>query len=100
MVQLFLFILDALRYVLQFYVYLLIAAVVLRLARADENSFLGKMVFTLTDPPARWLTRKFPKLVIYSSGSYIDLGPLVLLIGIHLIIMFIYRLPLILNLPV
>lgn len=92
------FVLDAARYLLQFYSYLLIAAVILRLARADENSFLGRMIFTLTDPPARWLTRKFPSLVISSSGSYIDLGPLVLLIAVHLLIMFIDRLPLILGL--
>lgn len=98
MIQLFLFVLDALRYVLHFYVWMLIAAVVLRLVRADPNSFVSKMVFSLTEPPARWLTKKFPKLIIYTSGSYIDLGPLVLLIGIQILIMFIDRLPLILNL--
>lgn len=100
MLQLFGFVLDAARYILQLYTYVLIADVILRLARADENSFLGKSIFTLTDPPARWLTRKFPKLIIYSSGSYIDLSKLVMLIGIQILIMFIDRLPLILNLQI
>jgi uncharacterized protein YggT (Ycf19 family) len=49
------------------------------------------MVFPLTDPPARALSRRFPKLQVYSSGSYIDFSPLVLIISVELLIMLILR---------
>lgn len=90
--QLIGFVFDAVTYLLKLYTFLLIAAAVLRLARADESSFIGRMVFPLTDPPANFLSRKFPKLRVYSSGAFIDFSPMVLIIAIQLLIMLIDRL--------
>ncbi|NBX16938.1 MAG: YggT family protein [Proteobacteria bacterium] len=91
MIQLLAFLFDALTYLLRLYSILLFAAAVLRMARADETSIIGRMVFPLTDPPANFLSRKFPKLRMYSSGAYIDFSPLVLIISVELIIMLIGR---------
>lgn len=89
MVHLLSFVFDAITYLLRLYSILLFAAAILRLARADESSIIGRMVFPLTDPPANALRRRFPKLVVYSSGAYIDFSPLVLIISVELIIMLI-----------
>jgi uncharacterized protein YggT (Ycf19 family) len=90
-IQLLGFVFDALVYLLRLYSILLFASAILRLARADETSLIGRMVFPLTDPPARALSRRFPKLQVYSSGSYIDFSPLVLIISVELLIMLILR---------
>ncbi|MEN9826884.1 MAG: hypothetical protein RI953_2629 [Pseudomonadota bacterium] len=92
MIQLLGFLFDAIHYLLTLYSFLLIASAVLRLARADESSVIGRMVFPLTDPPANALSRKFPKLRMYSSGAYIDFSPLLLLIIVQLLIMLLNRL--------
>ena len=86
------FLFSAILYLLQFYSIFLFAGAILRLARADETSIIGRMVFPLTDPPAKWLKRRFPKLVVYSSGSYIDFSPLVLIIAVQLTILFVQHL--------
>ncbi|MFZ9520259.1 MAG: YggT family protein [Silvanigrellaceae bacterium] len=92
MIQLLGFIFDAVHYLLSLYSFLLIAAAILRLARADETSIIGRMVFPLTDPPANALSRKFPKLRVYSGGAYIDFAPLLLLIIVQLLMMLLNRL--------
>lgn len=95
MIQLLGFVFDAVTYLLRLYSILLFASAILRLARADETSIVGRMVFPLTDPPARVLSRKFPKLRVYSSGTFIDFSPLVLIISVELLIMLILRVRLI-----
>jgi uncharacterized protein YggT (Ycf19 family) len=95
MIQIIGFIFDALIYLLRLYSILLFAGAILRMARADETSLIGRMVFPLTDPPANFLGRKFPKLRVYSSGAYIDFSPLVLIISVELFIMLLGRLRLI-----
>lgn len=95
MIQILGFLFDASNYLLRLYSILLFASAILRLARADESSVIGRMVFPLTDPPARALGRKFPKLRVYSSGSYIDFSPLVLIISVELLIMLLNRIRLI-----
>lgn len=92
MAYLLAFVFSAVVYLLQFYSILLFAAAILRLARADETSIIGRFVFPLTDPPARALKKRFPKLVVYSSGSYIDFSPLLLIIAVELLIMFVKHL--------
>ncbi|MEY4066780.1 MAG: hypothetical protein RIR26_2988 [Pseudomonadota bacterium] len=77
---------------LRLYSIFLIVGVVLRLARADESSMIGRMVFPLIDPPANYLKRKFPKLVMYHSGSYVDFSLLVLSLSIEILISFIAHL--------
>lgn len=94
MIQLLGFLFDVLVYLFRLYSILLFASAILRLARADETSIIGRMVFPLTDPPAQALSRKFPKLRMYSSGAYIDFSPLVLIISCELAIMLIMRLKL------
>jgi uncharacterized protein YggT (Ycf19 family) len=91
MIQILGFIFDALIYLLRLYSILLFAGAILRMARADETSVIGRLVFPLTDPPANFLSRKFPKLRMYSSGAYIDFSPLVLIISVELIIMLLGR---------
>jgi uncharacterized protein YggT (Ycf19 family) len=73
---------KVINYLLQFYFILLIAAMVLNLVRADPSNPIVKMVTALTDPPCKWLKRKFPKLVVYSDTSVIDLSPTVLMLGV------------------
>lgn len=83
------FLLSTITYLLRLYSIFLIVGVVLRLARADETSMIGRLVFPLIDPPANFLKRKFPKLVMYHSGSYVDFSLLVLSIAIEILINFI-----------
>lgn len=86
------FIFSSLKYLLRLYSFFLIAGAILRLARADETSIIGRLVFPLVDPPAQLLKRKFPKLVVYHSGAYVDFSLLVLTIGIELLISFLEHL--------
>jgi uncharacterized protein YggT (Ycf19 family) len=88
-IHLLAFIFTAITYLLRLYSIILFAAAILRMARADETSIIGRMVFPLADPPANALKRRFPKLVVYNAGSYIDFSPLVLIISIELLIIFI-----------
>lgn len=92
MIHILAFLFEALTYLLRFYSIILFAAAILRLARADETSVIGRLVFPLADPPATALRKRFPKLVVYNSGSYIDFSPLVLIISVELLIMFLHHL--------
>lgn len=97
MIQLLAFVFDVLNYLLRLYSILLFAAAILRMARADETSIIGRLVFPLTDPPANALGRRFPKLKVYSSGAYIDFSPLVLIITIEILIMLLARIRIIIG---
>jgi uncharacterized protein YggT (Ycf19 family) len=70
----------AVLFLLNTYMILLVIVAVLRMARADESSPLMRAVSVLTDPPANWLRRKFPRLVIRTESGYADLSPFVLLL--------------------
>jgi uncharacterized protein YggT (Ycf19 family) len=82
-------VLQILIYVLKTYSFFIIASAVLRLVRADESNGLVSFVHTISDPPARYLSRKFPKLVMRNGPQIIDLGPIVvlLLIGALIIVL-------------
>jgi len=86
------FLFTAVTYLLQIYSIMLFASAILRMARADETSIIGRLVFPLTDPPANALKRRFPKLVVYHSGAYIDFSTLALIIAVQLLIMFVAHL--------
>ncbi len=77
---------DILIYVIRIYTFILLASAILRLVRADETSGIVRMVHVLCDPPARALTRRFPRLVIRSGHQVVDLGPIVLLVGLGCVI--------------
>jgi uncharacterized protein YggT (Ycf19 family) len=71
--------LKSIDFVLNTYLLLIVVTGVLRLARADESSPLMRAFSVLVDPPANWLRRRFPKLVIHSNNQYVDLSPFALL---------------------
>ncbi len=71
--------LKSIDFILNAYLLLIVVTSVLRMARADEASPLMRAFSTLVDPPAHWLRRKFPKLVIRSQAQYVDLSPFALL---------------------
>jgi uncharacterized protein YggT (Ycf19 family) len=75
-------VLEIFGYILRTYMYLMIASSILRLVRADESIGLINFIHTICDPPARWLRKKFPKLLIRGSAGYIDISPLVVLIAL------------------
>ncbi len=79
-------IVQILIYLIRTYSLVLLASAILRLVRADESNGLVRFIHTLSDPPARALTRRFPKLVIRSGYQIVDLGPIVLLVGLGCII--------------
>ncbi|MEN9529566.1 MAG: hypothetical protein RI932_1439 [Pseudomonadota bacterium] len=86
------FLFSAITYLLRIYSIMLFAAAILRMARADETSIIGRLVFPLTDPPANALKRRFPKLVVYHSGAYIDFSTLALIVSVELLILFLAHL--------
>lgn len=79
---LFATIVQILMYLIRGYTFVLLASAILRLLRADESVGIVRMIHVLSDPPARALTRRFPKLVIRSGYQMVDLGPIVLLVGL------------------
>jgi uncharacterized protein YggT (Ycf19 family) len=76
--------LRSIDFILNIYLLLIVATGVLRMARADESSPLMRSVATVVDPPANWLRRRFPRLVVRSQNQYVDLSPfaLLLLVGV------------------
>ena len=75
-------IIQILIYVLKTYSFILIASAVLRLVRADATNPVVSFVHAISEPPSRWVTRKFPKLVVRSGPQIIDLGPIVVLLAV------------------
>jgi uncharacterized protein YggT (Ycf19 family) len=84
-------ILQILGYILRTYMYLQIASSVLRLVRADESMGIINFIHTICDPPARWLRKKFPALLIKGSSGYIDISPLVVLLALGCMLIVIER---------
>jgi uncharacterized protein YggT (Ycf19 family) len=77
--------LKSIDFILNIYLLLIVATGVLRMARADESSPLMRSVATVVDPPANWLRRRFPRLVVHSNGQYVDLSPFALLLMIGVV---------------
>ena len=76
-------------YILGIYIFLLFISVILKMVRADSGNPLVRGMYALTDPPSRWLLRKFPKLYMISNdGMAMDLSPTVLMVGIGCIKVF------------
>lgn len=73
-------------YILQAYTWMMIAAWLLQLARADPNIPLIRGLYAITDPLPRRVRQKFPKVVIATGSGYLDLSGLIVLIGIQAII--------------
>ena len=71
-----------LNYILTVYLIVLFANAILRLVRADPTSPIVRMIGVVAAPPALWLVRKFPRLVVHSGMQSMDLSPAVLMIGI------------------
>jgi uncharacterized protein YggT (Ycf19 family) len=77
--------LKSVDFILNIYLLLIVATGVLRMARADESSPLMRSVATVVDPPANWLRRRFPRLVVHSNGQYVDLSPFALLLMVGVV---------------
>jgi uncharacterized protein YggT (Ycf19 family) len=77
---------QILMYLIRIYTFVLLASAILRLVKADENNGIVRFLHALSDPPARALTRRFPKLVIRGGYQMIDLGPLILLLALGCIL--------------
>ena len=69
-------------YIIRIYTFVLLASSILRMVKADETNQIVSFVHLISDPPARWLTRKFPKLLLRSGYQVIDLGPIVLIVAL------------------
>lgn len=70
-------------HILGFYILLLFAAMILRLVRADPYNPFVRGLYALTDPPGRWLTRRFPGLMVHTgNGAYMDFGPTLVMVGV------------------
>lgn len=73
-------ILNIINYLFNLYIILLVLISILRLGGANESLPFVRGIAILTDPPAAWLRRRFPRLLVQSQGTYIDLSPFVLII--------------------
>lgn len=89
MVQLLVGIFAVVDYLLGIYIFLLFISVILKMVRADSSNPLVRGIYVLSDPPCRWLLRKFPKLYVVSNdGAAMDLSPTALMIGLGCIKVF------------
>jgi uncharacterized protein YggT (Ycf19 family) len=75
-------------YLLKFYVFVLFVLAILRMFRADENLPFFRFLSVLGDPPARALSRKFPKLLVRQGHQYFDLAPVVLMLMVGSLVVF------------
>lgn len=75
-------------YLLYFYMLCLIITGILSLVGANPLNPIVGFLNALTSPPCRYLTRKFPKLLVRNQQGYYDLSPivLILLVGCLMII--------------
>lgn len=71
------------------YLILLFIALILKMVRADSYNVIVRGIYVITDPPCRWISKKFPRLIVSAGdGNYIDLGPTVLMVLIGCIRIF------------
>lgn len=75
-------------YLLYFYMLCLILTGILSLVSANPSNPLVGFLNAITSPPCRYLTRKYPKLIVRSHSGFFDLSPiiLILIIGCLMII--------------
>lgn len=67
-------------YLLYFYMLCLIITGVLSLVGANPANPIVGFLNALTSPPCRFLTRKFPKLLVRSQHGFFDMSPIVLIL--------------------
>lgn len=75
-------------YILRFYLLALFALSILRMVRADESSPILRFLSVICDPPAQFLLRKFPRLVVRQGYQSFDLSPLILMLGVGSLTVF------------
>ena len=75
-------IVAVINYILSVYLIVLFANAILGMVRADPSNSIVRMVGVVSDPPAHWLARKFPGLLVQSGMQTIDLSPALIMIGI------------------
>jgi uncharacterized protein YggT (Ycf19 family) len=69
-------------YVLKTYSFVLIASAILRMVNADNSNPVVSFVHGISEPPARKVTKMFPKLLVRNGQQIIDLGPIVVLLAV------------------
>jgi uncharacterized protein YggT (Ycf19 family) len=69
-------------YLLYFYMLTLIISGVLSLVGANPLNPIVGFLNAITLPPCRYITRKFPRLLVRSQQGYYDLSPVVLILSI------------------
>ncbi len=74
--------LAGVNYVLGIYLFILFVHIALNFVRADPSNVIVSFISAITEPPCRFLLRKFPKLLINSRAGAVDLSPMVLMVGI------------------
>jgi uncharacterized protein YggT (Ycf19 family) len=67
-------------YLLYFYMLCLIITGILSLVGANPSNPLVGFLNALTSPPCRYVTKKFPKLIVRSQQGFYDLSPIVLIL--------------------
>ncbi len=55
---------------------------ILRMLKADPHTPVMRALSIVCNPAEDWMSRKFPKLIIRSQGSYVNLAPTVLMIAL------------------
>ncbi len=69
-------------YLLYFYMLCLVFSGVLSLVGANPHNPIVGFLNVLTSPPCRYLTKKFPRLLVKSAQGYYDLSPVVLILAV------------------
>jgi uncharacterized protein YggT (Ycf19 family) len=72
--------LQILIYLFKTYSFILIGSAILRMVNADASNPIVSFVHGISEPPSKWITRKFPKLIVRNASQIIDLGPIVVLL--------------------
>lgn len=67
-------------YLLYFYMLCLIITGILSLVGANPSNPLVGFLNALTSPPCRYVTRKFPKLIVRNQQGFYDLSPIILIL--------------------
>ena len=69
-------------YLLYFYMLCLIVTGILSLVGANPSNPLVGFLNALTSPPCRYITRKFPRLIVRNQQGFYDLSPIVLILAV------------------
>jgi YggT family protein len=78
--------LKGLNYILNLYLFILFANMILSFVQADPYNSIVRTIRAVTDPPCQFLKRKFPGLVVSGGGgSAIDLSPIIVVVVIGVV---------------